>query len=429
MTRQSRFFYGWVIVGSSIAAMALVYGVRHTFGVFFSPILDEFGWSRGSTALMLSLNILVYGLVAPIGGSLGDRWKPKRLMPIGVTILGLATVGCAFARELWHFYLLFGVVMPVGTAFCGWPLLAPILANWFSKRRGLAIGLGQMGGGFSFTYGIFAEFLISQLGWRGAYLVIAAVLAVVVLPVYVFLIHYRPEDKGLKAYGTAEVPAASSLEPVVTVVKDLKPHDWTLGRAMKTHQLWLLVASDLLYWGIAGYLVMAHQVKFAVDIGYSSVLAASVLGLFGIFSAVGMLFGFLSDWLGREVTFSLATFLSVGALVALLSVSDPTQAWLLYVFAICFGFGSGLCAPTIVAGTADLFHGRHFGAIAALLLTGVGIGGAIGPWLGGYIYDVTGSYVVAFFLCIGCCVLGCIAFWMAAPRNAARLKAEGWGVL
>jgi len=156
--------------------MILIYGIRHSFSIFFPSILNEFGWGRGSTAIMLSLNILIYGFFAPLAGSLGDRWKPRRIMPIGVAILGLATASCAFANELWHFYLLFGVLMPMGSAFSGWPLLAPALANWFAKRRGLAIGLGQMGGGLSFAYGMFAEFTISQLGWRYAFFVLAGIL-------------------------------------------------------------------------------------------------------------------------------------------------------------------------------------------------------------------------------------------------------------
>ena len=98
MDKKPLFFYGWVIVG-----MILVYGTRHSFSVFFPPILEEFGWSRGSTAFMLSLNILVYGLMAPIAGSLYDRWKPHRLILIGATLLGLTTAGCAYASELWHF--------------------------------------------------------------------------------------------------------------------------------------------------------------------------------------------------------------------------------------------------------------------------------------------------------------------------------------
>ena len=121
MLKRPRFFYGWVIVGISLVGMTLIYGIRHSFSVFFPSILDEFGWARGSTAMMLSLNLLIYGFLAPVAGSLGDRWKPRRVMPIGIIVLGLGTAGCAFAHELWHFYLLFGILAPMGTAFSGWP--------------------------------------------------------------------------------------------------------------------------------------------------------------------------------------------------------------------------------------------------------------------------------------------------------------------
>jgi len=182
MVRRPHFFYGWVIVGIAVISLTLIYGIRHSFAVFFPPILDEFGWSRGSTAIMFSLNILIYGLLAPVAGNLGDRWKPRRVMPIGIAILGLATASCAFAQELWYFYLLFGILVPVGMALCGWPLLGPALANWFTRRRGLVIGLGQMGAGLSFAYGMFAEFAISQLGWRHAYFVLAGTLVTLPLP-------------------------------------------------------------------------------------------------------------------------------------------------------------------------------------------------------------------------------------------------------
>jgi len=188
MLKRPFLFYGWVIVAISITSMILVYGTRHSFSIFFPPILGEFGWSRGSTALMLSLNLLVYGFTAPLVGGLTDRWKPRRVIFIGLTILTLATAGCAFARELWHFYLLFGILTPMGTACCGWPLLSPILVNWFSKRRGLAMGLGQAGGGLSFTYVLFTEFVISQLGWRSAFFVLAGTL--VALPYYLFIFSF-----------------------------------------------------------------------------------------------------------------------------------------------------------------------------------------------------------------------------------------------
>ncbi len=423
MVRRPLFFYGWVIVGIAIVSMTLIYGTRHSFSIFFPPILEEFGWSRGSTAIMLSLNVLIYGFVAPVAGSLGDRWKPRWVMPIGITILGLAFAGCAFANELWHFYLLFGILVPIGTALSGWPLLAPTLANWFTRRRGLAMGLGQVGGGLSFALGIFAEFVISRLGWRAAYLILAGTLVALILPLYPFL-HYRPENKGLRAYGAAELPATKDLTAEVDVAEKPVSRDWTLRQAMRTHQLWLLVLSQSFYWGIASYLVLAHQVKFAVDVGYSSTFAASIFALFGIFMATGQLSSSISDWIGRELTITLATILSIGALVALVSVSDTSQPWLLYIYAASFGYGAGLFSPTIAAGMADIFHGRHFGGIVGLLLTGQGIGAVIGPWLGGYIYDISGNYSIAFILSMVSFGLAGIAFWIAAPRNAAKVRAK-----
>jgi MFS family permease len=420
MVGSPRLFYGWVIVGITVVSMMLIYGIRHAFSIFFPYILDEFGWARGSTAIMLSLNILIYGFLAPLAGSLGDRWKPRRVIVMGITILGLATAGCAFANELWHFYLLFGVLMPIGSALSGWPLLGPALANWFAKRRGLGIGLGQMGGGLSFAYGMFAELVISQLGWRYAFFVLGGTLVALLLPLFFLFFHYRPESRGLRSYGADEPSAEQGSKPGRAVARSRPYRDWTLGQAMGTYRLWLMVLSFSLFWGMGTYSVLAHQVKFSVDAGYSSMFSASVFGLFGITHAGGQASAFISDWIGREKTITVATVLCIGALVALLSVKDTSQPVLLYVYATCFGYGIGLYSPTIVAGTADIFHGRHFGGIAALLLTGMGVGGAIGPWLSGYIYDVSGSYRSAFLLCTAYFGIACIAVWIAAPRKAAR---------
>jgi sugar phosphate permease len=420
MIQRPHLFYGWYIVGLAIVGMMLIYGIRNSFSVFFVPILDEFDWYRGSTAIMLSLNILVYGFTALVAGSLVDRWKPRKVATIGIIVLTLATAGCSYARELWHFYLLFGVLAPIGSAFCGAPILNPTLMHWFHKRRGLAIGLGQIGGSLSFTYGMFIEFVISHLGWRLAFFVMAGLLIVVLLPLYAFFFYHRPEDRGLKAYGTGEPLADEGIKGV----ENLGVRDWTLGSAARSYHLWLLVLSQFCYWGTGNYMVLAHQIKFAVDAGYSSTLATSVFALFGIASIGGQLCAFISDSIGRERTVTLATILAIGALVALISVRDASQLWLLYVFAICSGFATGLFSPTIFVGLADIFHGRNIGAISGMVLLGTGVGGALGPWLGGYIYDVSGSYNIAFIISMASFGVACISFWIAAPRHAARLRAR-----
>ena len=387
MIRKPPLFSGWYLVGLMIISMMLIYGIRMSFSVLFAPILDEFEWYRGSTALMLSLNILIYGLIAPVAGSLVDRWKPRRVAITGILVLAVATAGCAFVSQLWHFYLLFGFLAPIGTALCAGPVINPTIINWFGKRRGLALGLGQIGGGLSFAYGMLIDAVVSGWGWRPSFFVMAGMLIAIALPLYVTLFYYRPEDKRLKAYGTGELEVDGGED-----VNNMPVRDWTLGRAVRTYNLWLLVLTQLCYWGTGNYLVLAHQIKFAEDAGYSSALAASVFALFGITSIFGQLCASMSDAIGREKTVILASVLAVGAMFALISVTDTSRPWLLYTYAMASGFATGLYSPTIFAGLADMFHGRNIGAISAMVLTGTGVGGALGPWLGGWIYETTGSY-------------------------------------
>jgi|WetSurMetagenome_2_1015567.scaffolds.fasta_scaffold167748_1 sugar phosphate permease len=416
--RNSPFFYGWVIIAVGVITGMLVYGARYSFSVFFPMILDEFGWSRGSTALMVSINVLVYGLTAPVAGTLGSRWKPKILMPAGVIILSLAMIGCSFAHRLWHFYIFFGVIAPVGSALCGWPIISPALMNWFATRRGLVMGIGNTGGGLSFVFGLLAQYLILHLGWRSAYLAVAVILVVILLPLHRFIFHYHPESKGLKAYGS------SDLKSEKTVGDGALSRDWTLPQMLRTYQFWLLILSYFLFWGIACFLVLAHQIKYAEDAGYSGVFAVSVFALYGVAMLLGQSSGVMSDRIGREKTMALCSAAALIGLFSLISVRDTSQPWLLHIYALSFGYGAGLYTALIFAGTADIFYGKHFGTASGMLLTGFGLGGAIGPWLGGYIYDNTGSYENAFILCIACIVLGSVSYWIAAPRNARNLRAR-----
>ncbi|MBN1829914.1 MAG: MFS transporter, partial [Deltaproteobacteria bacterium] len=365
-------FHGWLMILTASIGMALIYGARHSFSVFYPAILHDFGWKRGDTALMYSLNILVYGLAAPFAGSLGDRWQPRRVLQLGLLILFLALAACGLSRKLWHFYLLFGVAVPLGTALSGWPLLSSALANWFYRKRGMAMGLGQMGAGFSFTFGFFVDWIIARIGWRLAYVVTAVILLAVMSPVYHFLYCHRPEEKGLRAFGAGDEVASAMTQPGVAA---------GLRSCLGDCRLWFLVASEFFYWGIGIYLILAHQISLAIDAGYSSVFAASVFSLFGVFMVAGQFASTISDWIGREKTFFIAASLSMGSLIALYHVRDTSTPYLLYAYASGFGLGAGLSTPTLFTGAADIFHGQNYGAVAGCLLCGMGLGAAVGPWL------------------------------------------------
>jgi sugar phosphate permease len=421
---KPRFFYGWVIVAIACVSSMLIYGIRHSFSVFFAPILNEFGWSRGSISIMLSLNIFFYGFLAPVAGALADRWGARKMMPVGILILALATAGCGFAEQLGHFYLLFGVLAPLGSAFSGWPIFGPAIVQWFEKRRGLVIGLGQMGGGLSFVSMVFVEFCIGQVGWRNTFFILGATLVLILLPLYYFFFYYRPGDKGLTPYGANVTEEIKNSKNRSSLLSYPKIKDWTLGEILRTRELWFLIASYSLFWGMGIYMVLAHQVKFAQDAGYSSLFSVSVFALFGITLFLGQLSGFLSDWIGREKTTTLAAAACLMALVALISVDDTSKPWLLYLFSVCFGYGCGLFTPTVFAAAADLFFGKFYGTVAGLLLSGMGVGGILGPWLGGYLFDIMGSYKVAFMICMGSIFSSCIFVWLAAPRKTLRVDGK-----
>lgn len=418
MLKRTRVFYGWYIVAVAIIGMGLTYGIRNSFSVFFQPILNQFQWNRGSTAIMLSLNIFIYGLAAPVAGTLADRWDAKKVVIIGTVILSLATGLCAFASQLWHFYLLFGILSPVGTALCGSPMFYPTVTNWFARRREMAIGLTQIGGGLSFAYSMLTESIISLVGWQYAYAIMAGILVVVLVPLYYLFFFGRPGDKGMLPLGG--VISGDSKKEKSAAAATLP--EWTLGGALKTRQLWLLFLSNFFFWGIGNYLVLAHQIKFSQDIGYSSGFAATIFALFGIISIVGQVCAPISSRIGRELTATLGVVLAIGGMLALISVKDTSQPWLLYIYAIGCGYAAGIFSPTLIVGVADIFYGKNFGAINSLMLTGMGFGGAIGPWLGGYIYDNWHSYTAAFYICMAGFALSCLCFWLAAPRNYTRLN-------
>jgi MFS family permease len=294
--------------------------------------------------------------------------------------------------------------------------------NWFVEKRGLVLGLAQIGGGLSFSYAIFAEFVISLVGWRWAYFVLAGVLWVLLLPMVLLFFRYRPEEMSLKPYGSkGSLPIGDPVEEADTKI-DLTRDFRKLREILKNDKIWLLLAAEALYWGFGVYLVLAHQVKFAQDMDYSNAFSVFIFSLSGAGQIIGNASGFVSDWAGREKAITLSTALCGAALLALISVNGPSQSWLLYLYAICFGYGAGLFNPAMMAATADLFYGRHFGAVAGLYLTAMGIGGSVGPWLGGYLHDLLGSYRMAFVLSMFCMSVGCILVWIAGPRKAAKRR-------
>lgn len=430
--RRNRLFYGWVIVVVAFLVSALAYGVRYSFSVIFTSLLEQFHWPRDSTAAMLSFHLLAYGITAPIAGALVDRLGARKTMALGALLLALGAATSGLGNELWHYYLSFGLLMGVGLCLMGGVPFTRVLSNWFVTKRGLALSLMFFGSGGAFLLYPLVAFLIDKVGWRGAFLVEAAMVASLLLPAVAFLVRSRPQEMGLLPDGNrqtlADVKANQEYAEAV-VDKAWAAIDWTLPKAMKSFRFWMLCLTAFGAWGITEHILVAHHVVFAEDVGYSRLYASSVLALFGILMSAGaLLAGFLSDRAGREVTFSIATVIGVSGIIMLMLIRDTSHPWMLHLYSILFGLGFGMTSPCIAASATDMFQGRRVGAVIGFVWFAFAIGGTTGPWLGGFIFEGCGSYLPAFIVSAATFVIACISLWIAAPRRvrlvAGRAKAR-----
>jgi MFS family permease len=400
-----------LLLGGAFAAFAVSAGIMQSYAVFLVAFIDAFRWSRAETSIAYSVSQLVAGASSPLVGALVDRLGPRRLLLLGGGLLGAGLVGSACIGALWQIVLLYGIVMTIGANCLGLVVFVPLLSRRFVRRRGMAISIVQSANGFGRAASApLVQLLISSFGWRETYLVQAGFIAAAV-PVLATL--FRRAER----YPPASEPAAPARVPIPTPAPSAS---WTLPEAVRTPHFWLLFAVYL-FTGLGSFLVSLHQLAFAVDRGFDKLYAASVLGIGSFLAIAGTIFtGTLSDYIGREWSAILAYGISIIGVVCALLISSPDQGWLLWLHACFFGLTWGARGPAITAKTADLFPGGQLGTILGVITIGSGIGSAAGSWAAGWIFDLSGSYRVAFLLSIAAYLCGCIAFWGLRRPPAQR---------
>lgn len=403
--------HAWLTLFGAFAGFTIAAGMMQSYTVFLIAFIDAFGWDRAETSVAYSVSQLVAGGSAPLIGSLVDRLGPRRLLLLGGGLLVVGLAGSAAVHALWQVVGLYGVVMTLGANCLGLVVFVPILSRQFVQRRGMAISIVQSANGLGRAISAPATaFLIAALGWRTTYLAQAAFMAAVILPL-----------AALFRRGDRPPPAAGSREPVAVAADSpsAAQRGWTLGEAMRTPHFWLLFAVYL-FTGLGSFFVSLHQLAFAVDVGFDPLYAASVLGIGAFLAVFGTIAtGTVSDYIGREMSAVLAYGFSIIGVVCALLIHSPTQHLLLWLHACFFGLTWGARGPAITAKTADLFPGPRLGTILGVITIGSGLGAAIGSWAAGFIFDVSGSYRLAFILSIVSYLCGIVAFW-ALRRPPAR---------
>ena len=388
--------------------LALSYGIWYSYGVILVALLNEFGWSRSVLAGAFSVFTLVHGAVNPLIGALCARLKPLGLMASGGVALGLTLFADSFIATPWQLYLGFGVFTALAVAACGWiPALVEVQRN-FRDRLGLAIGIASSGVGVGMLLVVpLCQVLIDAYGWRTAFRVLSLICVVWILPSSLYLM------RGPPARGGAASSEPASSQPAASARTRVGTRSMTLAEAMRSTPFWLMVAT-FFFGNVCAQTLHVHQVVYLVDQGFATIVAASVVGVVGVASIVGKTGGgWLSDRMEREFVYVAGIVILVASVGALAAVGAAPSRWGAYGYAVLLGLGYSVTAALIPAMVSDRFSGPDFGGIVGIGLMGSALGSALGPWLAGQLFDLTGSYALPFAIAAACGVAAGAAGWMA----------------
>jgi len=419
---KKRMFYGWVVLWLAFFTMLAAYSLRYNFSVFYVAILEQFGWGRAETAAGFSVNLVIYALSCPVVGHLIDRFGVRKVVPAGAVLLGITLAACSFISEIWQFYLIIGA-SAFGSCAMGYVPHVPMIANWFRRRRGLALGILSAGITASAIIAPAIQYLITTLGWKGTFLVLGGISAVVVAPVAAIFQRQQPNDD--LETGAARLDPVCSIEqmPANDLVLDPEwaSRDWTLANTVRAPRFWWLILMCV-FLGLYTYTLLAHQVAYLIDAGHTKSFAAGIVAVFSILATISSVCAFISDYLGREVTFTIGSVCTLAGVIFLHSLGDQPHPWMPYSYAVIFGFGFGLVIALMAVTTADLFQGRRLGVINGMVMAAFVSGGAVGPWFAGYIFDVTGSYSKIFPVIYLLIIASTGFMWLASPRKARKVS-------
>jgi len=418
MTRRLPIFYGWIIVGIVFVTMAVGVNARTSFSLLFPPILDEFGWDRAVVAGVFSFGFFASALVSPFSGRMVDVRGPRLVVEAGVVILIAGLCLATLAREVWQLYATLGLMVGVGGNLLGYSVQSVILPAWFSRKRGFAIGIAFSGVGIGSVVLLpWLQAVIARDGWRFACLALALIIAVVLFPLNL-LLRRRPQDLGLYPDGDAAPHDAGSRGLARNIVDAAwAATHWTLARAARTARFWWIAFGyfAILY---AWYAVQVHQTKYLTEIGVSPMEAAWALGLVSLVGIPGQIvFGHLSDRIGREWCWAIGCLGFVICFAALIALRAGANPALLYTMVVAQGFLGYSMTSVFGPIVAEIFEGPHFGAIFGTLMVFAIGGGAVGPWITGLLHDHTGNYDLAFWIALALSVVSALAIFIAAPRK------------
>ncbi len=396
-TRETdpRSFYGYIIVAASFFIMLLGMGFYNSFGLFLKPMIAEFGWTRAITAGAFSLSCFIRGSIGIVMGRVNDKLGPRTVLSICGLLLLLGYLLMYLVDNIYQFYYTYVLLIGIGVGCIYVPLLSTV-ARWFMKNRSTITGIVTSGLSLgTLVCPLLVAQMIISYGWRMSYLIIG-LSSFFIIAIAAQFLRREPKQIGQIPYG-ANIYEQSLLS---------RQNDGLqLSDAVRTIQFWIL-AGILFCTGFCRIAVSVHIVPYMTDLGFSTADAAKILGIIGGTNILGNIVGGSAyDRIGGKKTY-IVSFVIISA--TLFWLVKSTDIWMFYLFAVTFGLGLGVTAPLPSPIIAELFglksHGMVFGSTNFVYA----VGAAIGPFLLGYAFDMTGNYLISFFICITVSIIGLI---------------------
>ena len=399
-----RVFYGWYLV-SAAGGLQLLAGLlwMQSYGAYVVLLREEFGWSAALVAGAFAMTRIESGILGPLQGWLTDRYGPRVILGIGTVIFGVGFMLFSQVESLLAFYLTFALIA-LGSSLGGFATVMVAIVNWFNRHRAKAVAVSQIG--FSLG-GLCVPLVILSLeafGWRATAFYSGVIVIVVGLPL-TMLVRHRPGDYGDVMDGGG-VPDGADGRPLLATGPD-----FTARQAMGTAAFWLVSvghASALLTVSS----VMVHLVPhLTAGLNYSLANAGLVVSLMTVFQMAGQIGGgFLGDRFNKRL---ICVICMLSHMAALLLLAHADSWWMVVMFAVLHGLAWGVRGPQMVALRADYFGVSSFGTIMGFSSLIVMLGMSIGPIFAGYLYDIQGSYTLAFTVMGLSAMAGSLCFVLA----------------
>ncbi len=399
-------------------------GTRFSLGLFYTAILADYGWGRAETAGAFSLMMVIHAVMSPVSGILIDRIGPRKLFPIGGIVFGIGLILSSLISEIWHLYLYLGLITAVGINPQTFAPQMSRIPRWFVRKKGLASGLVLSGIGTGTLFmAVTIGFLITIQDWRFAFGILSIFIFCFVVPINIIFQRNEPEEVGqtIEQTGVKLKRKDASYEGNSQQQNEtpLSQKMWTFKAVLRSKAFWCFFFIGLTH-GIFAHTIVVHLAPHIIDLGFNPMFAAIMIGSVGLLGSVGtIIFGSLSDRVGRESGYFIASAGASLGILSLIFVDSSSLKWLLYVFVITYGLGNGGLLSILAATTGDIFSGNNLGRILSTQGISFGVGSALGAYFGGYFFDQTGSYTIPFIVVLLSIITGAIAFWVAAPRKSS----------